>query len=329
MSNHQNAESGVKPAKKRHSFWWLWLILILAAFAGGVIAGLKLNTMPLPTQVKDKIYPVLESYIPGGTATHTPDPQTAETPAPTAAPIETPAPELTPAPVETQAPEVTPEPAAAAVPETIPEPAVTAAPEITAAPAETPVPTWMTEVQSTVNETGFAAAAPTPAPQYIGVDAALDIALAHAELARDEAEVSSVYRTKDDDGTPVYEVVFRVGEVTREYTIDAVSGEILSWMMSGLTYSETAAFASNFTGNDQTEAQAAAAAAPEMIGEERAMEIALNHAGVKNADVLRSTVQLDDQADPARYMVEFRIADHRFDYQIEAHTGDILRFELR
>ena len=99
MSNQQNAESGVKPAKKRHSFWWLWLILILAAFAGGVIAGLKLNTMPLPTEVKDKIYPVLESYIPGGTAAHTPDPQPAETPAPTAAPIET------PAPVETQAPE--------------------------------------------------------------------------------------------------------------------------------------------------------------------------------------------------------------------------------
>jgi uncharacterized membrane protein YkoI len=76
-------------------------------------------------------------------------------------------------------------------------------------------------------------------------------------------------------------------------------------------------------------AESGPAAAPEMIGEERAMEIALNHAGVKEADVLRSTVQLDDQADPVRYAVEFRIADHRFDYQIEAHTGEILRFELR
>ena len=203
-----------------------------------------------------------------------------------------------------------------------------AAPDIPEVPAETPVPTWMTEVQSAVNETSSAAAAPAPAPKYIGVDAALDIALAHAELNRNEAEVSSVYRTKDDDGTPVYEVVFSAGEVARNYTIDAVSGEILSWMMSGLSYSNDATFASTFSGNDQTEAQAAAAAS-EMIGEERAMEIALQHTGVKEADVLRSAVQLDEKTVPARYTVEFRIADHRFDYQIEAHTGEILSFELR
>jgi len=342
MSNKQNAESGVKPAKKRHSFWWLWLILILAAFAGGVIAGLKLNTMPLPTEVKDKIYPVLESYIPGSTTPHTPDALPVVTPEPTAAPVETPAPEVTPEPVEepasveTPAPELTPEPVEAselfaeAAPEITPEPAVTAAPEITAAPTEMPVPDWMTKVTSTVNETEAAGTASVPASKYIGVDAALEIALKHAEIAQNEAEVSSVYRTKDDDGTAVYEVVFRVGEITRDYTIDAVTGEILSWMVSGMTYSDTATFASNFSGNDQTETQAAAAAAaPEMIGEDRAAEIAMAHAGVKEADVLRSNVQLDEKADPVRYAVEFRISDRRFDYQIDAVTGEILSFELR
>ena len=344
MSNKQNAESGVKPAKKRHSLWWLWLILILAAFAGGVIAGLKLNTMPLPTEVKDKIYPVLESYIPGGTAPHMPAAQPAVTPEPTEAPApevtpepaETPAPELTPVPELTPAPEVTPEPmetpapVETAAPEITPEPVETAVPEITEAPSETPVPDWMTKVTSAVNETESAGTAPAPAPKYIGVDAALEIALKHAEIAQNEAQISSVYRTKDDDGTAVYEVVFRVGEITRDYTIDAVTGEILSWMVTGLTYSDTAVFASNFSGNDQTEAQAATAtAAPEMIGEARAAEIAMAHAGVKEADVLRSSVQLDEKAAPARYAVEFRIADHRFDYQIDAVTGEILSFELR
>lgn len=310
MSKNQTTENTPKPAKKRRSLWWLWLILILAAFAGGVIAGLKLNTMPLPTEVKEKIYPVLESYIPGGTTPRTPEPAPEETPAPTAAP------EVTPAPVETVTPEAVPAPAETPAPEVIPE------------PVETPVPAWMTEVARTVSEAPAAEAAPAPAPKYIGVDAALQIALEHAKLSQNDVEVSGVYRAKNEDGEAVYEVSFRAGEPAYDYTIDAFSGEILSWKMSGLTYADNATFAASFTGNDQTEAEAAAAA-PEMIGEERAKEIAFAHAGVKEADVLKSDVQLDQTSEPANYKVEFRIAERRFDYQIDAFTGDILSFELR
>ena len=51
----------------------LWFLLILAAFAGGIVCGLKINTLPLPTEVRDRIYPVLESYIPGSTTPRTPE----------------------------------------------------------------------------------------------------------------------------------------------------------------------------------------------------------------------------------------------------------------
>ena len=67
------AQPGEKPRKKRRSLWWLWFLLILAAFAGGIVCGLKINTLPLPTEVRDRIYPVLESYIPGSTTPRTPD----------------------------------------------------------------------------------------------------------------------------------------------------------------------------------------------------------------------------------------------------------------
>ena len=332
MSKNQTTENTPKPAKKRRSLWWLWLILILAAFAGGVIAGLKLNTMPLPTEVKEKIYPVLESYIPGGTTPRTPEPAPEETPAPTAAPEVTPAPtaepETTPVPAAVAAPEVTPAPVETVTPEAVPAPAETPAPEVIPEPVETPVPAWMTEVARTVNEAPAVEAVPAPAPKYIGVDAALQIALEHAKLSQNDVEVSGVYRAKNEDGEAVYEVSFRAGEPAYNYTIDAFSGEILSWKMSGLTYADNATFAASFTGNDQTEAEAAAAA-PEMIGEERAKEIAFAHAGVKEADVLKSDVQLDQTSEPANYKVEFRIAERRFDYQIDAFTGDILSFELR
>ena len=342
MSNNQTAN----PVKKRRSFWWLWLILILVAFAGGIILGLKLNTLPLPMQVKDKLYPVIESYIPGGTASHTPTATPAVTPEMTAAPETTTAPETIAAPEMTAVPEMTAAPAAepAAVPEATPiptlEPIATLEPVMTedastvklsaeeSIPAveATPVPENTTEVNLGVSETAaFASDAPAPA-KYIGVDAALQIALAHAGLKENEVEVGGVLRTKNQDGESVYEVSFQVGEVSHDYVIDAFSGEILGWMLSGLSTSETLTFAADFQGNDRTEA---AAAAPEMISEERAKEIAYTHAGVKEADVLRSTVELDQTNDKASYHVVFRITDRRFDYSIDAGTGEILSFELR
>ena len=28
-----------QPKKKKHSLWWIWIILILAAYAGGIVTG--------------------------------------------------------------------------------------------------------------------------------------------------------------------------------------------------------------------------------------------------------------------------------------------------
>ena len=124
MNEEKTVMNGDKPRKKKRSLWWLWFLLILAAFAGGCVVGLKINTLPLPTEVRDRLYPVLESYIPGSTTPRTPEAVTV-TPEPTAAP------ELTPAPAaETPAPEAAPVPA-----EEAPAPV-----EETPAPAETPVP---------------------------------------------------------------------------------------------------------------------------------------------------------------------------------------------
>lgn len=343
MSNNQTAEYNAKPVKKRRSLWWLWLILILVAFAGGIIAGLKLNTMPLPMQVKDKLYPVIESYIPGGTKPHTPiaAPEATAAPALTAAPESTAAPVLTaapeaapefsPVPEANIAPEVTPfptaEPAAAFEPLLAAEPITVTAPAGESVPAAeaTPAPKNTVEMTTAVSETNaFESSAPS---KYIGVDNALRIALEHAEHAKEEVEVDGVYRTKDDEGAAVYHVSFHIGEICYDYVLDAFSGEILSWKMTGLSASETLAFAADFQGNDQTEAEAAAA--PEMISDEQAREYAYAHAGVKAADVLRSSVELDQTGEKACYHVVFRITDRRFDYSVDACTGEILNFELR
>ena len=73
--SEENTQANEQPQKKKkRSLWWLWFLLILLAFAAGAVCGLKLNTMPLPNEVRDRVYPVLESYIPGSTAVRTPAP---------------------------------------------------------------------------------------------------------------------------------------------------------------------------------------------------------------------------------------------------------------
>ena len=323
MNEENSVMNNEKPRKKKRSLWWLWFLLILAAFAGGIVCGLKINTLPLPNEVRDRLYPVLESYIPGSTTPRTPE----------AAPL-------------------TPVPDAAEIPEKLPEPEETLAPEETAAfeqtpaPAETPAVIKMNEqtaeetavIENTpaseepkaaevfnVSDTATYEAAPEPAKKYIGVGAALEIALQHAGVAETDAEISGVYRTKDDDGEPVYEVSFKADDISYDYMIGAYDGEIAGWKMSGFTFADDAAFAADFSGNEVPEtAVTAAPVSQPLIGEENAKEIAFNHAAVKTAEVLRSTAELNGEV----YNVEFKTASRLFHYEIDAHTGEILGSEV-
>jgi len=316
MNEEKNIMSSDKPHKKKRSLWWLWFLLILAAFAGGCVTGLKINTLPLPTEVRDRLYPVLESYIPGSTTPST-SVAVAVTPEPTDMP------EVTIAPMaETAAPVVeTPVPEVTAVPAESP-----AAPaEETAVPAETPIPepTETAEPNKMSDTTVFETA--ESSKKYIGVGAALEIALKHAEIKEADAEITGVYRTKDDSGETVYEVGFTSGDLTYEYVIDAADGEIVGWKMSGFTFSETAAYAAAFDGNAIPEAEVTEAPVSSvLIGEENAKEIAYNHAAVKPAEVIRASVNLDADI----YSVEFKTASRRFNYEIDAHTGEVLSDEV-
>ena len=329
--NEENSAAKEKPKKKRHSLWWIWFLLILAAFAAGAVLGLKLNTLPIPTEVRDRLYPVLESYIPGSTAVHTPE---AVPPAPT--PAVTSAPELpaTPEPTAEPAPVIaaeTPVPEALAIPapEETPAPVEmeTPVPAETQAPAETAEPEH-TEDALLEMSSSDRFAAPAEPVRYIGVNAALDAALLEAKVDERDAEITGVVRTKDEDGKAVYEVSFAVGEISYDYIVDAVSGEIDSYQISGLSFSDTATFAASFTGDTMTEAEAA----KEPIGEERAKETAYKHASVKPAEVVRVTVDLKEDAeisDSAFYHLEFKTATKSFQYDVDAVSGEILGFEKK
>lgn len=64
------------------------------------------------------------------------------------------------------------------------------------------------------------------------------------------------------------------------------------------------------------------------IGEDRAKEIALTHAGVKQTDVTFAKIEKEHEDKRLIYDVEFYSADAKeYDYEIDASSGEILSYD--
>ena len=167
--------------------------------------------------------------------------------------------------------------------------------------------------------------------KQIGVEAAKQIALAHAKVAlKDVTFIKAELDT--EDGRAVYEVEFYSGNVEYDYDIDAVSGEIISNDFDIEDYSIPAQSAA---APQQTEVsqQTAAAPAPTTpaannpsgdIGIERAKQIALSHAGLSQGSVSFVKAELDHEDGVKVYDIEFYSGNVEYDYEINAASGAII-----
>ena len=77
----------------------------------------------------------------------------------------------------------------------------------------------------------------------------------------------------------------------------------------------------------QNQATAQAANTSSYIGESRALQIALQHAGVNASDTLFSYAKLDYDDGRYEYDVEFYAGNREYDYEIDAVTGNILAYD--
>ena len=236
MSEANSTAVQEKPKKKKRSLWWLNLLLTLIVFAGGVVLGLRLYTMPEPYAMVERFFPQLVTQSAAAAAAPAVEVTPAPTPAPAEAPkpTEAPAPTEAPKPTETPAPTEAPKPTEAPAPTETPKPAETAEPEQTGEPETAAAadgfdaPTGILEghVDSEKPE------APSPAAdtptETIGLDAALRAALKHAKADADKAEVYGVYKSIDVD-TVVYRVEFSVDGAEYRYMINAATGEVEGW----------------------------------------------------------------------------------------------------
>ena len=127
----------------------------------------------------------------------------------------------------------------------------------------------------------------------IDLEGAKKIALERAGVTAEQAVFTKAY-LDEDDGRQEYEM-----------DVDAATGEV----------------------NDfETEAHALAAANGQ-ITEDQAKQIALAKVGLKEEAVTLKKVKLDEDDGRTVYEVEFTAAGMEYEFDIDAATGEIVKFE--
>lgn len=160
---------------------------------------------------------------------------------------------------------------------------------------------------------------PTPGQEYITREAALEIALEHAQITMSEASNIRV-EFGMDDGRAEYEVDFNANGLEYDYEIDAVTGVIISVDIDDERPRSTDAPIAS-PGPDPT-------AGSEYITRDEALTIALDHANVSREDATRIKVQFGYDDGRAEYEVDFKAGGREYDYEIDAITGAVLSVDV-
>ena len=138
----------------------------------------------------------------------------------------------------------------------------------------------------------------------ISRDKAKELALSRAGV--NAADVKNLEIELDrDNGVLHYDIEFDVGRVEYDLEIDAKSGEVIKFEKDGVPVSNNG----------------------EYIERDRALEIALEKAGVSEADAKRVEVSLDADERVPKYEIEFVAGGFEYDYDINAKTGEVIRQE--
>ncbi|MEA4892500.1 MAG: PepSY domain-containing protein [Peptococcaceae bacterium] len=138
---------------------------------------------------------------------------------------------------------------------------------------------------------------------------ARQIALNHAGLKAEDATFTKA-KLNFDEGKYLYDLEFTAGKVEYRYEIDARTGVVLKYEKD------------QSNDNPQPEVNA-----KDYISKAKAKEIAFKHAGISQADAKFTKVKLDYDNGRYVYDVEFVYGKAKYDYELEAKTGEILKYD--
>lgn len=146
----------------------------------------------------------------------------------------------------------------------------------------------------------------------IGIEKAKNIALNDAKVKSSNARFVTAKLDTEDD-RKVYEVEFYVGNKEYDYVIDAGTGRILE---------KDTDLENDMIVNVPSKTQGG-----KYIGAEKVKSIALNHSKRKASDVSFVKTELDQDDGRTVYDIEFYFGNKEYNYEIDATTGKILKYE--
>ena len=141
----------------------------------------------------------------------------------------------------------------------------------------------------------------------ISLDKAKEIALSDAGVSSSNATFTEA-KLDYDDGIQVYEIDFYTSSQKFDYEINASSGSIIKKDIE--TFNNT-------NGNNSSSATE--------ISLDKAKEIALSDAGVSSSNATFTEAKLDYDDGIQVYEIDFYTSSQKFDYEINATTGAIIK----
>ena len=160
-------------------------------------------------------------------------------------------------------------------------------------------------------------AAPTG---YITQAKAKTAAFDHAKVSASKAYDVDVELEKGRRVT-YYDVELKANGYEYDYEINASNATVIKSSRKALKGKNTAKPASSTTAVKKPAAKAT------YIGNEKAKNIALNHAKLKASKVRNCKVKLDRERGIYVYDVEFKSGRYEYEYEINATTGKIIKFD--
>lgn len=155
---------------------------------------------------------------------------------------------------------------------------------------------------------------------YIGFDAAVQAAVSNV------GGVATKVELERENGVMLYEVTCITETGEKEVNINAVTGETAA-VRNEDGRSNNNRQSQGSAGNAKQSADPNQSGSGSYIGENAALQAALDSAGVNRADITSDKVKFDRDDGRALYEVDFKTDAVKYEYEIDALTGETISSE--